>query len=161
MEESSLDQRNKPSAAKSDQPLLYRGDEDMASEEVQSIRVYPTRWYICGIFFVFCIMQVTTKTCVIVVKLGPSACCAKWVIEARLTHTVQSSMWSFFSPIQAPLKQLYGWSDVFIEWLGKLRAIVFSVRYLILTLSYTFAYPLILSCDRIIFILFILSSDLT
>ena len=40
---------------------------------------------------------------------------------------MQSSMWGFFSPIQAPLQQLYGWSDDFIVWLGNAANITFCV----------------------------------
>ena len=50
----------------------------------QHYKVYGTRWYICFVFTIFCVMQ--------------------------------SSMWNFYSPIQDPLKLVYGWSDNFIEW---------------------------------------------
>ncbi len=60
-----------------------------------AIRVYASRWYICSVFVIFCVMQ--------------------------------SSMWGFFSPIQGPLQQLYGWSDDYIVWLGNTANIVFTL----------------------------------
>jgi hypothetical protein len=40
---------------------------------------------------------------------------------------LQAAMWNFYSPINAPLEQVYGWSDDFIEWLGNSASISFCV----------------------------------
>ena len=54
---------------------------------------------------------------------------SRWYILTIFTIfcIMQSSMWGFFSPIQAPLEQLYGWDDAFIEWLGNAANITFCV----------------------------------
>jgi len=40
---------------------------------------------------------------------------------------IQNACWGFYSPIQQPLEQLYGWSDSFVEWLGNTSNIVFVI----------------------------------
>ena len=54
---------------------------------------------------------------------------ARWYICAIfvLFCVMQSSMWGFFSPIQGPLQQLYGWSDDYIVWLGNAANITFCI----------------------------------
>ena len=79
-----------------DEPLLPTSTlQDAGAAPAQAVRVYASRWYICLLFVVFCVMQ--------------------------------SSMWSFFAPIQGPVQQLYGWSDDFIVWLGNAANITFCV----------------------------------
>jgi FLVCR family MFS transporter len=55
--------------------------------------------------------------------------CSRWYIclVFALFCVVQNSIWSFFSPIQKPLEQLYGWTDYFIEWLSNSSNITFCV----------------------------------
>ena len=36
-------------------------------------------------------------------------------------------MWGFYSPINVPLEQVYGWSDTYVEWLGNTANISFCL----------------------------------
>ena len=50
---------------------------------------------------------------------------SRWYILAIFTIfcIMQNSMWGFFPPIQAPLEQLYGWSDAFVEVVSMLSMV--------------------------------------
>jgi len=54
---------------------------------------------------------------------------SRWyiIIIFFLFCVLQNACWGFYSPIQQPVEQLYGWTDSFVEWLGNTGNITFTV----------------------------------